>query len=121
MADKVQGDVVPVNKRDVLNFTTREPIGVVGIIVPWNSPLFLLTSALAPCLAIGNTVVVKPSEHTSASALALAELIEQAGYPPGVYNVVTGYGHTAERLSRSIQGLPRSLSPVEARPAARSP
>jgi (Z)-2-((N-methylformamido)methylene)-5-hydroxybutyrolactone dehydrogenase len=95
MADKIQGDVIPINKPDVLNFTSREPIGVVGIIVPWNSPLFLLTSALAPCLAIGNTVVVKPSEHTSASALALAELIEEAGFPPGVYNVVTGYGHTA--------------------------
>lgn len=95
MADKIQGDVIPVNKLDILNFTMREPIGVVGIIVPWNSPLMLLTSALAPCLALGNTVVVKPSEHTSASALALAELIEEAGFPAGVYNVVTGYGHTA--------------------------
>jgi (Z)-2-((N-methylformamido)methylene)-5-hydroxybutyrolactone dehydrogenase len=105
MTDKIQGDVVPVNKRDVLNFTTREPIGVVGIIVPWNSPLFLLTSALAPCLAIGNTVVVKPSEHTSASALALAELIEQAGYPPGVYNVVTGHGHPAGEALAKHPGI----------------
>jgi aldehyde dehydrogenase (NAD+) len=95
MADKIQGDTIPVNKRNILNFTTREPIGVVGVIVPWNSPLMLLSSALSPSLAIGNTLVVKPSEHTSASALALAELIEQAGFPSGVFNVVTGYGHTA--------------------------
>lgn len=95
MADKLQGDTVPVNKLDMLNFTLREPIGVVGMISPWNSPLMLLTGTLAPCLAIGNTVVVKPSEHTSASTLALAELIARAGFPAGVFNVVTGNGATA--------------------------
>lgn len=95
MADKIQGDVIPINKGDMLNYTTREPIGVVGIIVPWNSPLYLLSAVLAPSLAIGNTVVVKPSEHTSASALEFVRLIEEAGYPPGVVNVVTGYGETA--------------------------
>ena len=94
MADKLQGDTIPVNKLDMLNFTSREPVGVVGMIVPWNSPLMLLSGTLAPCLAIGNTVVVKPSEHTSASTLALAELITKAGFPDGVFNVVTGYGHT---------------------------
>lgn len=95
MADKVHGETIPVNKLDMLNFTMREPIGVVGMISPWNSPLMLLTGTLAPCLAIGNTVVVKPSEHTSASTLALAELIAKAGYPAGVFNVVTGNGSTA--------------------------
>lgn len=105
MADKIEGSVVPVNKLDILNFTTREPIGVVGIIVPWNSPLMLLSSTLAPSLAIGNTVVVKPSEHTSASALALAELIEEAGFPAGVYNVVTGYGHTAGDALTKHEGV----------------
>ncbi|MGJ7042898.1 aldehyde dehydrogenase [Shinella sp. BE166] len=95
MADKLQGDTVPVNKLDMLNFTMREPIGVVGMITPWNSPLMMLTGTLAPCLAIGNTVVIKPSEHTSASTLALMELIEEAGFPPGVVNVVTGAGRTA--------------------------
>lgn len=95
MADKLHGDTIPVNKLDMLNFTLREPIGVVGIISPWNSPLMLLTGTLAPCLAIGNTVVVKPSEHTSASTLALAELIARAGFPAGVFNVVTGNGATA--------------------------
>ncbi|WP_134498198.1 aldehyde dehydrogenase [Microvirga pakistanensis] len=95
MADKLHGDTIPVNKLDMLNFTLREPIGVVGMITPWNSPLMLLTGTLAACLAIGNTVVVKPSEHTSASTLALGELFEEAGFPPGVFNVVTGYGNTA--------------------------
>lgn len=95
IADKIQGDTVPINKPDMLSFTVREPLGVVGVIVPWNSPLYLMSCSVAPCLAIGNTLVVKPSEHTSASALALAELVDQAGFPPGVLNVVTGYGHTA--------------------------
>jgi acyl-CoA reductase-like NAD-dependent aldehyde dehydrogenase len=92
ITDKVQGDTIPVNKPDLLAVTLREPLGVVGVIVPWNSPLYLMSCAVAPCLAAGNTVVVKPSEHTSASALALAELIVEAGFPPGVVNVVTGYG-----------------------------
>ncbi|QND58923.1 aldehyde dehydrogenase [Mesorhizobium huakuii] len=95
MADKLLGDTIPVNKLDMLNFNLREPIGVVGMITPWNSPLMLLTGTLAPCLALGNTVVVKPSEHASASTLALAELIMEAGFPAGVVNVVTGTGVVA--------------------------
>ncbi|WP_133650291.1 aldehyde dehydrogenase [Paraburkholderia flava] len=94
MADKLQGDTIPVNKLDTLNFNLREPIGVVGMIIPWNSPLMMLTGTLAPCLAIGNTIVVKPSEHAAASTLALAELAIEAGIPPGVFNVVTGDGAT---------------------------
>lgn len=95
MADKFQGETIPINKLDMLNFTLREPIGVVAMITPWNSPLMLLAGTLAPCLAIGNTVVVKPSEHTSASTLALAGLFERAGFPDGVFNVVTGNGASA--------------------------
>jgi aldehyde dehydrogenase (NAD+) len=95
MADKLLGDTIPVNKLDMLNFNLHEPIGVVGMITPWNSPLMLLTGTLAPCLALGNTVVVKPSEHASASTLALAELIMEAGFPAGVVNVVTGTGAVA--------------------------
>ena len=95
MADKIQGDVIPVNKPDVINFTMREPLGVVGIIVPWNSPLYMMSCTVAPSLAVGNCVVVKPSEHTSASAVAFAELVKEAGFPDGVFNVVTGFGHTA--------------------------
>ncbi len=101
MADKLQGDTIPVNKLDMLNFNVREPLGVVGMITPWNSPLMLLTGTLAPCLAIGNTVVIKPSEHATASTLALAELITEAGFPAGVVNVVTGAGRSAgEALTR---------------------
>jgi len=101
MADKLQGDTIPVNKLDTLNFNLREPIGVVAMIIPWNSPLMMLTGTLAPCLAIGNTVVVKPSEHATASTLALAELAIEAGFPPGVLNVVTGDGlTTGDALSR---------------------
>jgi len=101
MADKLHGETIPVNKLDMLNFNMREPLGVVGMITPWNSPLMLLTGTLAPCLAIGNTVVIKPSEHATASTLALAELITEAGFPDGVVNVVTGTGKSAgEALTR---------------------
>ncbi|WP_421590650.1 aldehyde dehydrogenase [Shinella sp. M27] len=101
MADKLQGDTIPINRLDTLNLNLREPLGVVGMITPWNSPLMLLAGTLAPCLAIGNTVVIKPSEHATASTLALAELIHEAGFPAGVVNVVTGTGKSAgEALTR---------------------
>ena len=95
MADKVNGDVIPINRTGILNYTARESLGVVGLIVPWNSPLNTMSSTVAPCLAAGNTIVVKPSEHTSATAIAFANLVKQAGFPDGVFNVVTGYGSTA--------------------------
>ncbi|MPY77065.1 MAG: aldehyde dehydrogenase family protein [Actinophytocola sp.] len=91
-ADKIEGSVIPSANTAILNYTQREPLGVVGAITPWNSPLLLTSTKLAPALAAGNTVVIKPSEHTSASLLELAPLFEQAGFPPGVVNVVTGYG-----------------------------
>lgn len=94
ICDKIQGDTIPVNKANMLNLTMIEPIGVVGIIGPWNSPLNTMSVSAAPALAAGNTVIAKPSEHTSASALAFAELVGQAGLPDGVFNVVTGHGHT---------------------------
>ncbi len=92
LADKIQGDVIPTSDRRVLNYTSREPLGVVGAITPWNSPLTLTTSKLAPALCAGNTVVIKPSEYTSATVLRLAELAVEAGFPPGAVNVVTGFG-----------------------------
>jgi (Z)-2-((N-methylformamido)methylene)-5-hydroxybutyrolactone dehydrogenase len=95
LADKIHGDVIPASDRRVLNYTTREPLGVVGAITPWNSPLTLTTSKLAPALCAGNTVVIKPSEHTSATVLKLAELVTLAGFPPGTVNVVTGFGPEA--------------------------
>ena len=75
-----------------LNYTHRRPLGVVGIIAPWNLPLLLLTWKLAPALAAGNTVLVKPSEETPASATLLAEVMQQAGMPPGVFNLLHGFG-----------------------------
>lgn len=95
LADKVHGDVIPGLNNATLNYTLREPLGVVGAITPWNAPLLLTTSKIAPALAAGNTVVIKPSEHSSASILRLAALFDEAGFPPGVVNVVTGFGAEA--------------------------
>jgi acyl-CoA reductase-like NAD-dependent aldehyde dehydrogenase len=92
LADKIEGAVLPTDKPDTFNYTRYEPLGVVAAIVPWNSPLLLTTWKLAPALAAGNTVVIKPSEFTSASVLEFVKLVEQAGFPPGVVNVVTGFG-----------------------------
>ncbi len=99
MADKLQGDVIPVDP-GFLNYVQREPLGVVGQIVPWNFPLMFCSWKMGPALAAGNTVVLKPSELTPLSTLRLAELMVEVGFPPGVVNVVPGYGHTAgERLA----------------------
>ncbi|MEM7224739.1 MAG: aldehyde dehydrogenase [Pseudomonadota bacterium] len=95
LADKLEGSVIPIDKPEVFNFTLHEPLGVVAAITPWNSPLLLLTWKIAPALAAGNTVVVKPSEFTSASTLAFMKLVQEAGFPPGVVNVVTGFGAEA--------------------------
>jgi aldehyde dehydrogenase (NAD+) len=92
LADKVEGAVLPTDKPQTFNYTRYEPLGVVVAIVPWNSPLLLMAWKLAPALAAGNTVVVKPSEYTSASALEFMKLVEEAGFPRGVVNVVTGLG-----------------------------
>jgi (Z)-2-((N-methylformamido)methylene)-5-hydroxybutyrolactone dehydrogenase len=92
LADKIEGRVIPIDKPGVFNFTREEPLGVVAAITPWNSPLLLASWKLAPALAAGNTVVWKPSEFSSVSALVFGELFERAGFPPGVVNIVTGYG-----------------------------
>jgi aminomuconate-semialdehyde/2-hydroxymuconate-6-semialdehyde dehydrogenase len=78
--------------KSALNYAVRKPLGVVGVITPWNLPLLLLTWKVAPALACGNTVVVKPSEETPATATLLAEVMQKAGIPKGVYNVVHGFG-----------------------------
>jgi len=95
LADKIEGSVIPSDKPGNFNYTLWEPLGVVAAIVPWNSPLLITTWKLAPALAAGNTVVVKPSEFTSASILEFMKIFELAGFPPGVVNVVTGYGPEA--------------------------
>lgn len=93
LADKIEGAVTPPERPGMMHFVRYEPIGVVAAISPWNSPLVLTVWKLAPALAAGNTVVVKPSEYSSASMLYLAKLFEEAGFPPGVINVVTGMGN----------------------------
>ena len=92
LADKIQGSVIPLDKKGYFNFTRNEPLGVVAAITPWNSPLLLATWKLAPALAAGCTVVLKPSEFTSVSSIEFAKLFTEAGFPPGVVNVVTGFG-----------------------------
>jgi len=92
LADKIEGAVIPNDVPGVFNYTRHEPLGVVVAITPWNSPLMLAVWKLAPALAAGNTVVLKPSEHASASTLEFAAMLEAAGLPPGVVNVVTGLG-----------------------------
>jgi aldehyde dehydrogenase (NAD+) len=93
LADKIHGDVVPINKPGVFNYVRYEPLGVVVAITPWNSPLALTSWKMAPALACGNTIVIKPSEFTSPPLFELAELAREAGFPPGVVNVVSGYGN----------------------------
>ena len=82
LADKVEGRVIPLDRASVLNYTLREPLGVVGVIMPWNSPLFLAIMAIAPALAAGNTVVVKPSEVTPASVIEAVRLAEEVPASP---------------------------------------
>lgn len=92
LADKVMGNVIPMPKPGIFNFTRLEPLGVVLAITPWNSPFALTIWKLAPALAAGNTMVIKPSEFTSASLFELGKLCVEAGFPTGVVNVVSGYG-----------------------------
>ena len=94
MADKYQGSVIPV-ERGFLDYVVREPLGVVGQIVPWNFPVMFTSWKMGPALAAGNTVVLKPAELTPMTALRVAELMAEVGFPPGVVNVVPGYGPTA--------------------------
>jgi len=94
VADKIQGESIPL-RADYLDYTIREPLGVTAHVVPWNYPLQIASRSVAPAIAAGNTVVVKPAEDTSLSALKLAEIATEAGLPNGVINVVTGYGNEA--------------------------
>jgi len=91
LADKIQGEVLPIDKPNMQVFTTREPIGVVVAIVPWNAQLFLSATKIAPALAAGNTIVVKASEQAPAALFKFAELVHECGFPPGVINIITGF------------------------------
>ncbi|MEM9911205.1 MAG: aldehyde dehydrogenase [Pseudomonadota bacterium] len=96
-ADKISGETLPIDKPDLFVFTKREPLGVIAAVVPWNSQLFLAAVKIGPALAAGNTVVLKASEHASAPMLEFGKLIEKAGFPPGVVNIVTGHGDPCGR------------------------
>ncbi|PDT82102.1 aldehyde dehydrogenase [Sinorhizobium sp. BJ1] len=126
LADKIEGAIIPIDKPETFNYTRNEPLGVCVGITPWNSPLLLLSYKLAPALAAGNTFVAKPSEFTSASTLEFAKLVEQAGFPPGVFNVVTGFGadvgetltthkHVAKIAFTGSEGTGRKIGELAAR------
>jgi len=95
LADKIEGAVMPIDKPDMFAFTRSEPVGVVGALTAWNSPLLFIAWKCAAAIAAGCTVVVKPSEFASVSTLAYAELTKEAGFPDGVFNVISGYGKEA--------------------------
>ena len=97
LADKVSGETLPIDKPNMWTMTIREPLGVVAAVVPWNSQLFLVAVKIGPALAAGNTVVLKASEHASAPMLEFAKVFEEAGFPPGVFNVVSGLGEPCGR------------------------
>jgi acyl-CoA reductase-like NAD-dependent aldehyde dehydrogenase len=94
-ADKVGGETLPADRDNFFVYTLREPLGVVAAITPWNSPVLLMSWKAAPALAAGCTLVVKPAEQAPASTLEFAALVQEAGFPAGVFNVVTGYGAEA--------------------------
>src|SRR3990172_5150499 len=103
-ADKIQGETIPV-KGNFFNYTLREPVGVVGQIIPWNFPLSLASWKVAPALACGNTVILKPAEQTPLTALEFADAAHTVGLPPGVLNVLPGFGPTAGRAMVEHPGI----------------
>lgn len=105
LADKLEGRQIPTPNPDYLVYTRREPVGVVAAITPWNSPLLLCSWKLAPALAAGCTVVVKPSEHSPAATLELGRLVGEAGFPPGVVNVVTSLRREVGAALASHRGV----------------
>jgi betaine-aldehyde dehydrogenase len=103
-ATKIEGETIPVPGQ-MFNYTLREPVGVCGQIIPWNFPLLMAAWKLAPALAAGNTVVLKPAEQTPVTAMELGKLIQEAGFPEGVVNIVPGYGETAGAALASHPGI----------------
>ena len=126
MCDKFEGSLLPSEVPDMLNYLRWEPYGVCGLITAWNSPLGVLIWKLAPALAAGNAVVIKPSEHASVSTIELMEVLQEVDLPPGLVNVVTGYGkttgeplvdHPGVRMVSFTGGIPggRAVAEVAAR------
>jgi aldehyde dehydrogenase (NAD+) len=106
-ADKVQGLSLPTYTPDAIGITLREPYGVVGAVIPWNAPAPMFVNDVGPAIAAGNTIVIKPAEDAPLTALALAKLALEAGIPPGVVNVVTGYGSEAGAAIPAHPGIKR--------------
>ena len=100
--DKINGEITPTS-HEVLSLIQKEPVGVVGIILPWNFPLMVGTWKIAPALAAGNSVVLKPSENASLSLIEITKLAAEAGLPPGVLNVITGEGHVGQALATHME------------------
>ena len=111
-AKRVYGDTIPATQADKRLIIVRQPVGVCAAITPWNFPAAMITRKVAPALAAGCTVVVKPAEQTPLTALALAELAQRAGFPAGVFNVVTGSASSAPKIGGELTGNPivRKLS-----------
>ena len=107
LADKIQGATLPIDKPDMHVFTKRVPIGVVAAVVPWNAQMFLTATKIGPALAAGNTVVLKASEQAPAPMFEFARIVEEAGFPAGVVNVITGYGEPCGRLLTSHPDVAR--------------
>jgi aldehyde dehydrogenase (NAD+) len=116
---KIYGETNP-SGPEFFSYTLREPVGVCGQIIPWNFPLLMAAWKLAPALACGNTVVLKPAEQTPLTALRLGELLLEAGLPDGVVNILPGFGETAGAAPPSIRVSTRSRSPARPRSAASS-
>jgi len=107
LADKIEGATLPIDKPDMHVFTMREPVGVVAAVVPWNAQMFLTATKLGPALAAGNTVVLKASEDAPATLFEFAKLVEAAGFPAGVINVITGFGEPCGRALTSHPDVAR--------------
>jgi (Z)-2-((N-methylformamido)methylene)-5-hydroxybutyrolactone dehydrogenase len=101
LADKIQGATLPIDKPDMHVFTKRVPIGVVAAVVPWNAQMFLTATKVGPALAAGNSVVLKASEMAPAPMFEFAKIVEEAGFPPGVINIITGHGEPCGRMLTS--------------------
>ncbi len=101
LADKIEGRTLPIDKPNLHVFTTQEPIGVVAGIVPWNAEMLLTATKAAPALAAGNTIVIKSSEEAPSPVLEFARLVDEAGFPPGVFNLITGFGEPCGRALTS--------------------
>ena len=107
LVDKIEGSTLPIDKPDMQVFTTREPVGVVAAVIPWNSQQLLSAIKLAPALAMGNTIIIKASEAAPTPLLELAKLIDKVGLPKGVVNIITGFAEECSKVLRSHQKINR--------------